>query len=41
MGERMKYIVLSDGAKEYAVIFDDRLAHKNVADGIIGERGVM
>lgn len=37
MSERMKYIVLSDGTKEYAVIFDQKLAHKNVADGIVAE----
>lgn len=37
MAERQKYIVLSDGTREYAVIFDAKLAHIDVARGIARE----
>lgn len=36
MSEQYKYIILSDGAKEYSVIFDVKLAH-DVAQGIMQE----
>ena len=37
MTEQFKYIVLSDGTKEYAVIFDAKLSHVDVARGIARE----
>lgn len=33
MGEQWKYIVLSDGAKEYPVLFHKSLSHKDMAEG--------
>lgn len=40
MSEQQKYIVLSDGTKEYAVIFDAKLSHVDVARGIARESAV-
>lgn len=37
MSEQFKYIILSDGEKEYSVIFDAKLAHVDVAQGIMQE----
>lgn len=37
VSKQMKYIILSDGTTEYPVIFHEKLAHINVAEGIIGE----
>lgn len=33
MSEQWKYIVLSDGAREYPVIFHKSLSHKDMAEG--------
>lgn len=37
MSEQQKYIILSDGTRDYSVIFDAKLSHVDVARGIARE----